>query len=123
MLESHRIANLAVIAATEDIVDGIRLIRDSIITVEPNKDGYLRIASPLLEGKTINEAAEELRTVLETSVPSQSSFLAWELVYIAGEDGEAPADFLIIHDALDSAVADWEQNQKQTEFLIDDEDL
>ena len=119
MQEKQRLALLEVSTSKEDIVDGIRMIRDSLITVEAGEDGDLLITSPLVAGKTVNEAAQALFDSLDGEIPEESRRLAKELIHTDDESGKDPAEFMDIHWQLDTAIESWEQNQKHTEFVID----
>ena len=119
MQETQRLALLEVSTSKEDIVDGIRMIRDSLITVEAGKHGGLSLTSPLLVGKTVNEAAQVLSDSLDGEVPEESRRLVKELIWTDDETGTKLAEFMDIHWQLDTAIESWEENQKHTEFVID----
>lgn len=119
MEESQRLALNEISLAGEDIVDGIRIIRDSIITVEAGEEGGLLMTSTLLKGKTVNEAAKALAEAFEGKVPAESGRLAQELIHTDDESGGLQAQFMDIHWQLDSAVSEWEQVQKNTVFIED----
>lgn len=119
MQETQRMASIEVKNASEEVVDGIRVIRDSLLEISV-KTGIPAMTSPLLEGKTVNEAAEVLHSEFEGRAPEESRRLARELVHAGSADvGTEPASFMDVHWALDSAVLEWEQGQKHTEFPED----
>lgn len=119
MSEKQSLAQTAVREADETIVDGIRVIRDALITVSTD-GGALMLSAPLIEGKTVNEAADILSSAFEDKVPEESRRLARELVREdASNQGDASVNPLDVHWVLDSAVLEWEQEQKHTEFAED----
>lgn len=119
MQDSRSWARTEASKSDESVVDGLRVIRDSLVEVTPVASGGLQMCSPLIEGKTVNEVAEALFVTFEGKVPEESRRLARELVYIGSEAGDAKAEFMDIHWDLDSAVNEWEQVQKHTEFVED----
>lgn len=122
MQDSRESARTEVSATDESIVDGIRIIRDSLVEVTPDGEGGIKMSAPLVEGKTVNEVAESLFSSFEGKVPEESRRLARELVYIGSDAGEAKAELLSVHWDLDTAINEWEQGQKHTEFFDDSED-
>lgn len=119
MHDDRKFARTAASLSDEPIIDGIRVIRDALVEVVPDGEGGMKMASPLVEGKTVNEVAEALFTTFEGKVPDESRSLARDLVYIGTEAGEAKAEFLAIHWDLDTAVEEWEQVQKKIQFEED----
>lgn len=102
--------------ADETFIDGVRVIRDSIITVVPNADKSIGLSSFLPEDISMNEAADVLVGKFEGQFPAETLQLVKDLLHDESEAGDKKVSLFALHGALDNAVYEGENIQKHTMF-------
>ena len=102
--------------SNEPVIDGVRVIRDSIITVVPNAEKSIGISSFLPEDISLNQAADALVEKFKGQFPAETLQLVKELLHDETDAGDKKVSLFSLHDSLDTAVYEWENVQKHTEF-------